>query len=171
MEPLPPPPAPAHRLRPVRPEDAALLFAVYAASREAELAPVPWTPAEKETFLRQQFAAQDHAYHHDYPQATFDVIEIESRPAGRLYLDRNDTELHLIDIALLPECRGRAVGTQLIRDLMAEAAAKRLPIRLYVEQDNPARRLYQRLGFAEIEEHGPYWRLAWPPPAATPTEP
>lgn len=164
-------PAAAPQLRPAKPEDREFLFRVYAASRAEELARVPWSPAEVEAFLRQQFDLQDSAYRQDYPTAAFEVIEFAGQPAGRLYLERSATDLHLIDIALLPEHRGRGIGTGLIHTILAEAADRRLPIRLYVEQDNPARRLYKRLGFTEVEEHGPYLRLAWTPPTGASTNP
>ena len=161
---------PSVTLRPATPADREFLFQVYAASRAEELAPVPWSAEEKSEFLRQQFAAQDRAYRNDYAAAAFDVIELEARPVGRLYVDRTPTEIHLIDIALLPECRGQGIGTALVREVVDEAARTKRPIRLYVEHGNPARRLYQRLGFAEVEEHGPYWRLEWSP-TASPTAP
>jgi ribosomal protein S18 acetylase RimI-like enzyme len=99
------------------------------------------------------------------------VIEHEGQPIGRLYIDRTPEEIHLIDIALLADHRGHGLGTALIREILAEADRTRRSIRLYVEHFNPARRLYDRFGFTEIEEHGPYWCLEWRPAAPPSAQP
>lgn len=74
--------------------------------------------------------------------------------AGRLYVHRSHGLLHIIDIALLPKMRGRGIGTRILNDLLTEAGAAGSSVRIYVENFNPARRLYERLGFRAIEERG-----------------
>jgi ribosomal protein S18 acetylase RimI-like enzyme len=143
-------------LRPARPEDREFLLAVYASTRAEELAPVPWTGEEKAAFLRMQFEAQDVHYRAHYDGATYDVIEVDGVLAGRLYLHRTPKEIRLVDIALLPRFRGTGIGTRLLADLVAEAEGRGVPLTIHVEISNPARRLYQRLGFAPVEEHGVY---------------
>jgi hypothetical protein len=49
-----------------------------------------------------------------------------------------------------------------LRDLQTEAAAAK-PLTIHVEQFNPALRLYTRLGFRPIAEHGVYLLLEWRP--------
>ena len=49
------------------------------------------------------------------------------------------------------------------RQLLAEAVTAGKPVRLHVEQANPARRLYQRLGFEQIEDQGIYLLLECKP--------
>ena len=56
-------------LRPIGPDDLEFLFRVYASTRAAEMAVVPWDEAQKEAFLRMQFAAQDSYYHANFPSA------------------------------------------------------------------------------------------------------
>jgi len=70
-----------YALRPAAPDDADFLFRVYASTREAELAVVPWTPEQKAAFLRMQFKAQDTDYRARNPEARFLVIETGGRPA------------------------------------------------------------------------------------------
>jgi ribosomal protein S18 acetylase RimI-like enzyme len=145
--------------RAIRPDDAPFLFEVYASTREDELRPVPWTPAEKTAFLRQQFDAQHTHYQQHYAGARFDVIELDGRPIGRLYVDRGAGEIRIVDIALLPAHRGAGIGTTILRGLLGEAAASGRPVRIHVEQSNPARRLYRRLGFVPIADRGVYQLL------------
>src|SRR5205814_7139129 len=111
----------AHHLRPSGAEDRDFLLRVYASTREEELRLVDWSDEQKAVFVQQQFAAQDAYYREHYDPATFDVIEVDGEPAGRLYVARREDEIRIMDIALLPEYRGRGIGTALIRALLDEA--------------------------------------------------
>jgi ribosomal protein S18 acetylase RimI-like enzyme len=143
-------------LIPAEPGDREFLYRVYASTRTEELAVVPWDEAQKEAFLRAQFEAQDRWYREHYTQATYEVIAVDGEPAGRLYLHRGESEIRIVDIALLPERRGNGVGTSLLRDLLAEADAAGKRVTIHVERLNPALRLYERLGFRVAEDKGVY---------------
>jgi ribosomal protein S18 acetylase RimI-like enzyme len=117
---------------------------------------VPWDDAQKDAFLRMQFVAQDRWYREQYRQATFEVVLVGGELAGRLYVDRGEDEIRIVDIALLPERRGRGIGGALLRDLLAEADAGGKSVTIHVERVNPALRLYERLGFALAEDKGVY---------------
>jgi ribosomal protein S18 acetylase RimI-like enzyme len=68
----------------------------------------------------------------------------------------------IVDIALLPEQRGKGIGTALLRDLLAEADGTGKRVTIHVERLNPALRLYERLGF-RVAEEGVYLFLERPP--------
>jgi ribosomal protein S18 acetylase RimI-like enzyme len=146
----------AHRLRTAEAEDRDFLLRVYASTREEELRVVDWGAEQKAAFVEMQFDAQDAYYREHYHPATFDVIEVDGEPAGRLYVARWEDEIRIIDIALLPEHRGRGIGTALLRALLEEAAEAGKRLSIHVELNNPARRLYERLGFAPVEERAVY---------------
>lgn len=143
-------------VRPALPEEDELLFRIYAATRTEELAQTDWDDTQKETFLRQQSAAQLAHYRQHYPGALFALITAEGTPIGRLFLYRTPHEHRLMDIALFPEWRGRAIGTRLTEQIIADADAAGVPVSLHVERFNPAYRLYLRLGFREVAERGIY---------------
>lgn len=63
---------------------------------------------------------------------------------GYGYADETTPEL---TIAVMPDYRGRGMGTKLLERLMAEAKNRYPAISLSVSVDNPALRLYERLGF------------------------
>jgi GNAT superfamily N-acetyltransferase len=147
--------------RPIEPSDEAFLYQVYASTRTEELAPVAWTNAEKDVFLRQQFSAQHRHYQEHYSDTDFLIILLDAVPIGRLYVTRWKDEMRVVDIALLPEHRNSGIGTGILRDLMARAAAAGKPVRIHVEKFNPALRLYERLGFVAIEDKGVYLFLEW----------
>lgn len=147
-------PAPAVRLRPVGEDDLEFLQAVYASSREAELAHVPWSDDQRAAFLQMQFTAQLNHYREHLPAAEHDIILIDERPAGRLYAERREREIRILDITLLTAERNRGVGSGLIGALLAEADAAGKSVSIYVENFNPSRRLFERLGFRVIEDDG-----------------
>lgn len=146
----------APTLRPVQDYEREIVFAIYASTRAEELAQVAWDEATKESFLRMQFAAQDRYYRETFPNASYDLIVGSTGVLGRLYVDRGSDAVLVIDLALLPEHRGRGIGTTLLERVLDEARAAGLPVRVHVEQFNRARRLYDRLGFRVIEDQGVY---------------
>jgi GNAT superfamily N-acetyltransferase len=148
-------------LRPITPEDVSFLADVYASSRWEELAPTGWSDEEKAVFCRRQFDAQSAHYREHYPEASFQVIEREGVPIGRLYVARWEKEIRIVDISLLPESRGGGIGTKLLRDLQDEARAAGKSLTIHVERFNRALALYQRLGFQEIEDKGVYLLMRW----------
>lgn len=156
---------PVYTLRPSRPEDLEFLLQVYAGTRAAELTLTDWSAEQKAAFVRQQFEAQDYHYRTHYVGASFDIIEIPSGPAGRLYVARWADEIRLMDIALLPQRCGQGLGGAVLRDLLAEGQQTGRPVSVHVERNNPALRLYERLGFRLAEDKGVYLFLKWTPPA------
>jgi ribosomal protein S18 acetylase RimI-like enzyme len=148
-------------LRDVTAEDAEFLGRVYASTREQELVVTNWSDEQKTQFCRMQFNAQTTDYRANYPHARHSVIERNGAGAGRLYVERAEREIRIIDIALLPEARGAGIGTRLLRELMEEAGAAGKPLTIHVEKFNPALRLYLRLGFRAIEDKGVYLLMEW----------
>ena len=94
------------------------------------------------------------------------MIEQHGKPAGRLYLQVRQTQLHIIDIALLPECRGQGTGTAIMEALQEAGRACSKGVGIMVEKFNPALRLYQRLGFAPIADREVYLEMEWRPDGA-----
>jgi ribosomal protein S18 acetylase RimI-like enzyme len=149
-------------LRPESEADLPFLFQLYASTRADELASVTaWSDAQKIAFLEHQFTAQRQHYLIHYANASFDIIEQHGVPAGRLYVDRQERTLLIVDIALLPQWRGRGIGTALIEALFAEAHGVGKEVSISVEKFNPAQRLYRRLGFREYAEDDIYRFMYW----------
>ena len=150
-----------YTLRAAEANDTEFLFRLYASTREQELSVLPWSGQEKEAFLRWQFAAQDTHYRARYHGASLDVLLVAGAPAGRLYVSRRPREIRLMDIALLPAFRGHGIGERVLRDLCTEADRDGKVLSMHMESNNPARRLYERLGFRVVHqaEPGVYLRL------------
>lgn len=156
--------------RPITEDDLTFLQRLYASTREDELSVVPWSDEEKHQFLQMQFHAQHVFYQENFADAQFDVILIDGKPAGRLYLRRAEEEHRIVDIALLPEHRGKGIGRRLMQDILDAASEAKKMVRIHVEQNNPAMRLYDRLGFKKVGETGVYYLMEWTPPKVD-TEP
>lgn len=152
------------RFRPVEAADMGFLSALYAAGRAEEVAPLPWTAAQKAAFLAAQFDAQHAHYMAHYPDAHWLIAERDGAPVGRLYLERWPSEIRVIDIALTPDARGLGLGTAMMDDVMTLAAADGLAVGIHVEHTNRARRLYERLGFRQVADQGVYALMRWEPP-------
>jgi ribosomal protein S18 acetylase RimI-like enzyme len=148
-------------LRPVTEADLNFLFSVYASTREQEMALVPWTPEQKEAFVRMQFEAQRRHYAAEHPQAQHAVICLDQSPVGRIYFDPTTETFHILDVTVLPEYRNRGIGSTLLSRTLEQARAVGKPVTIYVETYNPSLRLFERLGFARAQENGLNLLMKW----------
>lgn len=148
--------------RPETDADHDFLLRLYASTRAAEMAVVPWTDEEKDRFVRMQFFAQSKHYKESY-DADWRIILKDGEPIGRLYLTRLGNDLRIIDITLAPEIRGQGIGRMLLEEIMAEAASRGEKVSIHVEHFNPALRLYERLGFQQVSTYGVYFLMEWSP--------
>jgi len=149
-------------LRPERADDLELLHRLYASTRADEMALVDWSPEQKGLFLKSQFEAQHRYYLEHYQDSRFDVIEQAGDAVGRLYVARWPDNICIIDIALLPEYRGQGLGGRMLQALLDEATTTGKSVSMHVEINNPALRLYERLGFRpKGEDNGINRMMEW----------
>jgi ribosomal protein S18 acetylase RimI-like enzyme len=146
--------------------DLPFLAQLYASTRADELAVTGWTEAVKAAFLEQQFRAQHAHYQQYYTDADWLLTMRAGEDIGRLYIERWPSQHCIIDIAFLPEHRGKGLGSTLLHDLLDEAAAAGKAVSIHVEKFNPAMRLYKRLGFVTEEDKGVYDLMRWRAAAA-----
>src|ERR1044072_3781667 len=152
-------------LRPATEADYEDLVRVYASTRAAELAQVTWWDDEQKlAFCRAQYGAQKEEYDARFPDAEYDVIELEGRTVGRIWIGRAEEEIRLLDIALLPEAQRRGLGAAIIDALIEEARASGKRLRHMVFMLNTdARPFSERLGFHVFEDLGGYLHMEWTP--------
>lgn len=150
-------------MRPITDADMAFLLDLYATTRADELERVPWNDEQKAAFVRHQFEAQHEHWQTHYTQTSWNVILRDGVPIGRLYVARWEKEIRIVDIALMPAERGAGIGAQLIQALFEEADRSSRKVSVHVEVYNPARRLYDRLGFVPTTDVGVYLLMERPP--------
>ena len=152
-------------LRPVTTGDQAFLFRAYAGTRLHELADLGWSDAQKHEFIDFQFRAQHADYTERFPDAEHSIVLRDGEAVGRVWIDRREEEIRLLDIALLPERQSQGIGGELLSRLQAEAGEAGKPLRHSVAKDNPdALRFYRRLGFTVVEDWGMHELMEWIPP-------
>jgi ribosomal protein S18 acetylase RimI-like enzyme len=156
------------RLRPEQERDQAFRFKLFCESRPAEFALLRLDPTSYEQLMSFQFQAQTVSYRANFPDARFDIIELDGTPIGRIVVNRPGAVVHIVDQAIVPPLRNRGLGTAIMKALMHEAAASGLPMRLKVASTNdPSMRLYLRLGFVPILSDPLYIEMEWPAPAGS----
>ena len=146
-------------LRTAAPEDLTFQRDLYATTREKEMLAAQFTEEMRESFIAMQFKAQTTHYTQHYPTAEWSIIECDGACAGRLVLYRCDEHFEILDIALMPEFRGRGIGTALLRQVFAEAGL--LPVRLFAFTGERAIELYHRLGFSDVKVDPLHTELVW----------
>ena len=131
--------------RAITDDDHDFLYQVYASTREEEMKLTPWNVKEKADFLRMQFQAQHKHYQEHFGDASFDIILLEGKQIGRLYVHRSKDEIR--------------IGGKIMRDILDEGQESGKAVRIHVEQNNPAMHLYERLGFNKLEDVGVYFLI------------
>jgi ribosomal protein S18 acetylase RimI-like enzyme len=144
------------------PLDDSFLFEVYSDSRREEMDAWGWPAGEIEAFLRMQYDFQTRSYAMQFPNAVTQVIMHEGKKIGRMIVSRNHS-IQLIDISLLTAYRNKGLGTEAMAGLQQEATKAGIPVKLSVQGNNPAKLLYERLGFKAIGEAFPYISMSWEP--------
>ena len=96
------------------------------------------------------------------PQITA-LITVAGVDGGGLAREEVDGGIRLSVIMLLPDYQKRGIGSALVRGLMVEAAGRRMAVRLSVLRPNPARQLYERLGFITTAQDAIRHEMRWNP--------
>lgn len=177
MAPAPEPEAPrlATRLgvvswRPRTDADTGLLRALFASSRQAELAMLGGDLEQQTAFVDLQLRAREHHRDATRPGAALAIVTLDDIAVGQLDLHDTDEAREILEIALVPGLRGHGLGTALLTRVLGDAGER--AVRLHVEPHNPARRLYERLGFVVVGTEAMHLAMerpaggAFPAPAA-----
>lgn len=151
------------RIRPARPEDSGFIEGLYRSTRQ-DLRLIDAEADFIEELIGMQHNAQTVGYGEQFPNAMYFVIERHEERIGRLVVDFGSNEVHVVDIALIPEARGQGYGTQILRVLQQAAAQTRAPLVLLVSRLNPqAKQTYLSLGFRVEQSDAMNERMAWYP--------
>ncbi|HZD89576.1 MAG TPA: GNAT family N-acetyltransferase [Pseudolabrys sp.] len=153
-------------LRPARDGDRPFERTLFETARPDAVLLAAWPDDARRAFLDQQFEFQTRHYARAHPDAERLIVQIAGAAAGRLILQRAPAAWRIIDIALVPRWRGAGIGTLLMQTVLAEAEeAAAGAVHLAVDPRNPARRLYERLGFVASggEENAASIAMRWRP--------
>ena len=153
----------APRLRSMQDADRDFLVVLYRTTHRVSHEALSHLPQDAaRALLAMQLHAQAACYRQRFPGVVFHIVcDGHGRPAGRLTVARTGTDLHLLDIGLLPEYRGHGMGAALIETLQQEAAAFHIPLQLKVARGRRAQHLYQRMGFVVTAEYELELGMTW----------
>ncbi|MDQ1834307.1 GNAT family N-acetyltransferase [Massilia scottii] len=130
-------------------DDAPFLARLYASTRQDLLGSGRADPTLAASLIAMQQRLQAADYRARFPDAVHLILQEAGEPVARIVVEHGRDALRLVDIALLPQARGRGTGSAVLRALQQFAAERHLPLTLSVHRSNPrARRLYLGLGFA-----------------------
>jgi ribosomal protein S18 acetylase RimI-like enzyme len=130
-------------LRACRKDDVAFLFKLHrAALREYVAATWGWDEDDQRRRFEDAFVPESQQ-----------IVTVGGVDAGMLRVAERGDSLEVSLLELLPEFQRRGVGTKLMNQVLEQARARGIPVRLQVLRTNPgARRLYERLGFVVVGE-------------------
>jgi ribosomal protein S18 acetylase RimI-like enzyme len=139
-------------LRPESRQDEPFLRSLIHATIAGELGASQWPEPMRSHLLSVQYATRRQLQRANSLEAVSYVVAADGADAGWAVVTTMPHEIQLVEIMILPELRGKGIGTAAIRQVLATAAAAGKPVRLNVNVTNHAAiRLYQRLGFRRIE--------------------
>jgi ribosomal protein S18 acetylase RimI-like enzyme len=127
--------------RPATGADDGFLRGLFVSTRPFDTSVLAAVPG----LLELQHDARERAYAAAYPSTRDEIVLLDDVPVGRLLTAPLADGSHLVDIALVPRHQSRGLGTLLLGRLLAAG-----PVTLRVDATNPARRLYERLGFTTV---------------------
>lgn len=104
-----------------------------------------------------------------YRQHETFIVERHGHAIGLLQVEDSPGQAMLSQIHLVPEHRGRGIGTGLIRELLDQARGEGKAVTLNVIEGNPALALYERLGFEVVGRDGPRVQMRWQPNPGPPS--
>jgi ribosomal protein S18 acetylase RimI-like enzyme len=142
--------APKHlALRPALPADAEFLYQLLKASLQEY---VDQTWGWNEQWQRDHFQQK-------FDPSRSQIILLEREAIGVIAVDEREKEIFLSNIQILPAYQGRGVGSYLIQSLLEKARAEGKDVTLQVLKVNPARALYQRLGFVIVGQSETHYQM------------
>jgi ribosomal protein S18 acetylase RimI-like enzyme len=138
-------------LRPATPDDYDFVFSVHCAAMRPSVEPIyGWDEDWQSSYLQEHFNPDERQ-----------IIRYGGADVGYISVAEQESRLLLQTIGILPEYQGRGIGTTLIRRLQRRARLRGVPLRLQVLKGNPARGLYERLGFKVFDATDTHYQLEW----------
>lgn len=137
-------------LRPFTSSDEPFVHALILRTLEEELAAWAWPEPMRSQLLEVQYRGRVDSVRASYPESIEQVILLAGHSVGRLVVSDTPAEIHVLDIAVLPEHRNAGIGGNVLTRLIEAGERTARPVRLSVNTSNRAQNLYSRLGFVRI---------------------
>lgn len=146
----------------IMPDDEKFLQDLYAETREDLTGIIP-DESQLRQLLLMQYRGQKSTYAAEFPNARDQIVLLDGEPVGRLLLDHRQDSIHGVDIAILRTVRNLGVGSAVLIGLFEECSKKGIRFTLSVMKNNPAIRLYERLGCRIDADNVTHFSMTWSP--------
>lgn len=145
------------------PEDEAFLRRLIVEATMLKLGAQAWPQPMRDHLLGIQYTSRLGTIRGNYPDALSRIILLDGMPAGWVVTAELENRIHLVEIMVLAEHRGKGIGSSVMGEIIAAAGSARKPVRLHVDPLNSsAIQLYERLGFrrtgGDLVEHEMAWQ-------------
>lgn len=148
--------------RPETERDAEFRFELFCRSRAANEDFSFLDAVARQVLLRQQFVGRNASYRARFPDARWEIVELDGLPIGGVITDHAADAIVVVDLAILPEWRGIGIGSSLLGEICDTARAAGAAVRLSVFSSNVgALRLYRHLGFTPVAQSEIHLELEW----------
>jgi GNAT superfamily N-acetyltransferase len=97
----------------------------------------------------------------DFDNSLFEIICLNRQDIGVISVIDRGNELFLNYMAILPIYQKQGLGTQILRKVLTQAAERGIPVKLNVMRVNPAKALYDRLGFKVVGSDRDRYFMEW----------
>ena len=97
-------------------------------------------------------------------QRPWSIIVFEGQRVGTVSVAHLTTHIQFGEFYLLPPFQNQGIGTEVLRNVLRQADAEKLTVRLEYLKDNPVGSLYKRHGFIVVSENDHHYFLVRPPP-------
>jgi GNAT superfamily N-acetyltransferase len=105
-------------------------------------------------------------FEQSYDEARAAIISVDGIEAGWMQVRRVPGVIELEGLYIVPAHQRAGTGTHVLKTLIEEADSRRCELKLSAARINPARRLYERLGFRVVREDDTKIHLMKPPAGA-----
>lgn len=138
-----------YELRQATEDDFDFLYRLHVATMREHVAAVyGWDEAFQEKHFKEKF-----------DPAHCRIVVVDGQDVGMVRAVEREGTLFISNIHVLPEYQNRGIGTAVLKDILRGAKERGLPLGLRVLRGNPARRLYERLGFAAVGQTETHTRM------------
>jgi len=108
-----------------------------------------------DTYLKQAeipVTNEEHLLRIHYQFESAQLILRDQQPIGLLKLAKGESTWEIIQFQIAPEHQGQGIGQQVLAAILEAAKLEKVPVKLSVLKQNPAQRLYKKMGFKFTQE-------------------
>ena len=119
-------------------------------------------------YVEEYFGGWDEALQREYFKKFADtycdgirIITVDGKNIGFFNGEITESGYELGNICIIPEYRGRGIGTAVLENIIAEHVGMSISLRFF--KSNPAGGLYERMGFSLVGETASHYLMVYKP--------